>query len=336
MGTTNRRTVLKASALGAGFMSLSGCFGDEDETTTLRLAHPVPASAEPIGPFCDDFAERTEANTNGSVVVEVFPSSELGGSVEQAEGVSEGTIAMMANAQSLLDPFFDVVAFPYLYEDYDEFREKTDIRTSQPLQEINQRSIDEHNFRAVTYMPTGHRTVQMKGEEEVCRPEDLEGVKLRTPETPYFTTATEGIGAEPVPIDTSEIGSALSTGSIDGLELYAGLTEVLGLFDQLDQIAVTNHSKFPMALGINEGIFQDLTEDEQQGLSDAAYDAREDKLEEIDELEAAVYDRASEEGLIISDANGCLELDVFKEQCQAKMFEEFPEWEEWVEAIREV
>jgi TRAP-type C4-dicarboxylate transport system substrate-binding protein len=298
------------------------------------LGHAVGSEFVPIGTFSERVAQRVSERTDGDVEIDVHPGGELGTSVEHIEGVSSGTIDMTVEPHDLLDSRFGVLAFPFLYEDYQEMMTKTNPYESDVAQELNQESIDEFEFRALTYLPSGNRTVQIAG-KKVCTPEDLEDRVMRSPESEYFISMIEGLGAETTSIDFAEVSSALATGSVDGVEFYIGVTHAAGLFEQLDAIARTNHTQYPMVCGINEGSWQDLTNKQQEVLIEVTEEERQTSAETLVDDEERVLDIAEEEGLVVEGMDGCLDREAFREPCQANMLDAFPEWEKRVDRLRD-
>lgn len=336
-GLSSRRQILKGGAA-ASLVGLAGCagaFGASEKTTetTLKLGHPVPESSVPLGTFNAGFAEKVKEKTDGSVIIDVFPGGQLGTSVEQLEGVSSGTQAMTNNPHDILNNKYGAVAFPYLYENYEEMLKKTDPYKSKPIQKLNEDSITNYNFRAITYVPSGNRTVQMTGKEETCVPQDLKGKTIRSPGSKYFSTMTEGLGASPTAMDFGDVSSALATGSIDGLEVYVGLTQALGFFENIDQVVQTNHTQYPIVLGINEGKWQNLSSEEQDALIEAAREQRQETASRLVKHEADALKTAEEQNIKVQRIEGCVEYQTFKENCQSRMYEVFPDWKERVTAI---
>lgn len=329
-----RRDIVKGGAT-ASLVGLAGCstIPGRSEKTTLKLGHPVPQDSVPLGTFNAGFAEKVKEKTGGSVVINVFPGGKLGSSAEQMESVSSGSVAMTNNPHDILKNKYGVVSFPYLYNDYEEMLKKTDPYKSKPVEKLNQDSINKHNFRAITYVPSGNRTIQMNGKKKVCAPKDLNGKDIRSPASKYFSTMTKGLGASPTAMDFSEVSSALATGSIDGLEVYVGLTQTLGLYDKIDQIVQTNHTQYPIVLGINEGIWQNLTSSEQNAMIEAAREQRQETASRLVEHEASALKAAEDQDIKVQRIDGCVKYQAFKEKCQSKMFEVFSDWKERVTAI---
>jgi TRAP-type C4-dicarboxylate transport system substrate-binding protein len=87
---TGRHLVSVALALAIGI----GLLGSTSEAQTrIRYAH-VGSEGDIQHWFAEELAKRINAETQGRVVVQVFPNSQLGGVQETIDGVRSGAIPM--------------------------------------------------------------------------------------------------------------------------------------------------------------------------------------------------------------------------------------------------
>jgi TRAP-type transport system periplasmic protein len=221
--------------LGAGALALAPRWASA-QSLTLRYGHNnEPASV--AGAQADWFAEAVAKHSGGDMLVQVFPSSQLGKLQELAEAVSLGTIAFSHNTAggigSLYEPF-GALDTPYLYRDVDHLMKVMDIN-SPVMQELNQGLIEAANVRVIYAHYFGRRN--LTANKAVYSPADLAGEKIRAVPFPIYQTAVEGMGAAPVPVDWSEVPTALATGIVAGQEnpvnvilnvkLYLALIEIV-------------------------------------------------------------------------------------------------------------
>lgn len=327
-----RRRFLAATAASTTVGSIAGCLGADQ--TTLQYSHSVAAEDVPLGTFSQDFAELVDEKTDESIEIDVYPGGELGGTAESIEGVMTGTIDMTLNPHDVVDSDFGVIAFPYLYDTYDELVDKTDPYESDVASELNEQSIEEYDFRAVTYLASGNRDFHMIGDEGYT-PDHFDGADLRAPESEYFVTMIEAMGPSPVAMDFSEVSTALGTGQIEGVEFYTGVVEGAGLYEQIDYITRTNHTKYPMVLGINEETYQGLNDDEQEAIIEAGREAREQAVEDIIADEEENLDIAEDMGVSVIDEDDGLDRSEFSDLVRPAMLDAFPEWEDHLDRLEE-
>jgi TRAP-type C4-dicarboxylate transport system substrate-binding protein len=187
------------------------------QTPELRYGHIyLPASA--AGLQAQMFADAIAKNTNGQTRISVYPSSQLGKLGELIEAVSTGTIALSqqtAGAIGLLFEPFAALDTPYLYRDYDHLMKVTDA-DSPVMKKLNAGLISAAGLRVLQayYFGTRHLTAN----KVMYQPSDLAGQKVRAAPLPVNIAAVRGLGAVPVPLDSSELQAALASGQVVGQE----------------------------------------------------------------------------------------------------------------------
>ena len=75
----------------------------------------------------------------------------------------------------------------------------------------------------------------------VVGPDDLIGIRMRTPEAPLIADTFKAFGAKPVTVNSDSIYAALKSGSVDAQENPLALIELFRLYEVVKYISVTNH-----------------------------------------------------------------------------------------------
>ena len=86
----------------------------------------------------------------------------------------------------------------------------------------------------------GFRQITTSG-GPVQGPDDLRGLKLRVPVTPFMVSLFSSLGASPTSLGFNEVYSALQTHVIDGQENPLAQVETAKLFEVQKSCALTNH-----------------------------------------------------------------------------------------------
>ena len=203
-----------AFTLAAGLMGGSMAAAQE---ITLRYGH-MNAPNSLAGMQADWLAEAIAEKTGGAVEIQVYPSSQLGKLKELAEGVSTGTIALSHNTAGAIGSLhkpFEAFDTPFLYRDVDHLMKVVD--TSSPvMQKLNGELIEAAGVRVLYSFYFGSRN--LTADRAVKSPADLDGVKIRAIPFPIYMSAVEGLGAVPIPVNWSEVPTALATGVVQGQE----------------------------------------------------------------------------------------------------------------------
>jgi tripartite ATP-independent transporter DctP family solute receptor len=75
----------------------------------------------------------------------------------------------------------------------------------------------------------------------VVAPDDLVGIRMRTPAAPLIADTFKAFGAQPVTINSDSIYAALKEGRVDAQENPLALIELFKLYEVVSYISVTNH-----------------------------------------------------------------------------------------------
>jgi TRAP-type C4-dicarboxylate transport system substrate-binding protein len=123
-------------------------------------------------------------------------------------------------------------------------------------------------------------------------PDDVKGLKLRTPPELQIVAALEGLGASTTQIAFPELPNALNQGVVDGQENPIGVIYHNKLNDFQDHLAITRHVYNSLVHVINKDVFDGLTAEQQTILREESKRAgdmmREAVLRQEDEEIAAL------------------------------------------------
>src|SRR5690606_36447409 len=104
-------------------------------------------------------------------------------------------------------------------------------------------------------------------------PDDLAGLKIRTPSNELRIAAFQALGAAPTPIPYSELYSALQVGVVDGQENPLITIDEKSLWEVQKFVSMTYHVFTPAFLLVNETWWQGLGDDDRQVLEEAGRQA---------------------------------------------------------------
>jgi TRAP-type transport system periplasmic protein len=317
-GLTRRSLLLTgAGALAAPFIARPAF-----AASTLRYGHNNEV-ASVAGAQADWFAEALGQTSGGDVTVQVFPNSQLGKLQELAEAVSLGTIAFSHNTAGALGSLYQPFAAldtPYLYRDVDHLMKVTDVE-SPVMQELNEGLIAAANVRVIYAHYFGRRNLTCN--KAVMSPEDLAGVKIRAVPFPIYTTAVEGMGAVAVPVDWSEVPTALATGVVQGQENLVNVVLNVKLYEVQSHLMLTGHMSNAEVVVMNEDVWQDMSDSQKDAVREAARMTRERATKAILDNEETETQKLRDLGMtVIGEAEG-LQLDAFRASVSKLVDERF-------------
>lgn len=163
----------------------------------------------------EEFARRANAKLGDKAKVVVFGSSQLGGDKEMLQKLKLGTldIALPSTVMSSESDIFGVFEMPYLVKDRAHMgRIERDVFWSKMAPEVEKKGL-----KIIAVWENGYRHVT-NSKRPIATPQDLQGIKLRTPEGKWRVKMFQAYGANPSPMKFSEVFTALQTGVMDGQE----------------------------------------------------------------------------------------------------------------------
>lgn len=322
LNTITRRGAM-ALGLGAGAMAMTPRWASA-QSLNLRYGHNnEPASV--AGAQADWFAEAVGKHSGGDIAVQVFPSSQLGKLQELAEAVSLGTIVFSHNTAggigSLYEPF-GALDTPYLYRDVDHLMKVMDVN-SPVMRELNQGLIEAANVRVIYAHYFGRRN--LTANKAVYSPADLAGEKIRAVPFPIYQTAVEGMGAAPVPVDWSEVPTALATGVVSGQENPVNVILNVKLYEVQSHLMLTGHMSNAEVVVMNEDAWQGLSDAQKEAVSAASLEIRERATRAIQDNEQKETDELRKRGMTVIGPEEGLKLDEFRASVSKLVDERFGE-----------
>ncbi len=191
----------------------------------------------------------------------------------------------------------------------------------------------EQGYRILAFWENGFRHIT-NNVRPINVPEDLKGVKLRTPQGEWRVKMFQEYGANPTPMAFSDVFTALQTGVIDGQENpYAQIASAK--FQEVqDYLSITGHVYTPAYVLVSERNFSQLPEDVQQKLTEAAEETQDFVYEKAAELEDELLQVIKDAGVEVNEADNQAFIDASQ-----PIYDEFAETveggEELVSRVRE-
>ena len=267
-------------ALGA---SLAGC-GSSGEETTQRYSWPL-ATASPEDTvtqiFAEKFAEEISELSDGRMKIQVYANSTLGGDRDLLETCADGDIPFVVqNTAPQVSFMGDLAVFdlPCVFDSLDECREKID---NPEFYDLISNVYTEGGYHLLGMADQGFRV--MSTNKPVYSFSDFKGQKIRTMENSYHLAFWKAIGANPTPMSFSEVYIGLQQHTIDAQENPYEVIVSNNLYEQQDYVVETNHLPHLISLIVSDEFFQDLPEDKQAILVEAAEIAKEEARQASDD-----------------------------------------------------
>ncbi len=267
--------------------------------TKVKLAHVFPETHAHHIAIEKYFKPYVEKHTNGDLIIEIYPNSQLGGERQCVEGLTIGTLQMALSASSILTGFapeFQVFDLPYLFTNKEEVYKAVDGQFGQKLNAL----LPPIGIRNIAYIDSGFRAItNNKGPIE--KPEDMHGLKIRVQENPLYISLYRTLGASPVPINYGELYTALQQKTVDGQDQQIPLIYTNKFYEVQKYCSLTNITYTAAVLLVSEMWFQSLPEEYQNVLVEAGRICTNEQRKLIKQQEGEFIRLLKDEGLVIND-----------------------------------
>ncbi|WP_431803772.1 DctP family TRAP transporter solute-binding subunit [Halobacillus andaensis] len=278
--------------------ALAACGGDEGasgsgDTTTWKLGH-LSNEDHQWHKTAEKFAELVDEKTDGELQIDIYPNEELGSETEVLDGIEAGTADMTITGETMENwaPEAALMATPYAFNNEEHLQKVVEGDIGSDIEEAIKEEVGVTPLYYHTRAPRN-----LTSNEKIETPDDLEGFKMRVPNVPLFMDAWEEAGARPQAMDFSEVFTGLQQGVIDGQENPVDLIQSAGLSEVQDNVNVTEHVYSWIYVVVGNDQFEELDEDTQTAVQEAAQEAQEYGKELYDTETEEIEEELKEEGM---------------------------------------
>jgi tripartite ATP-independent transporter DctP family solute receptor len=217
---------------------LAGWSTAEAQVLQMRFAH-YGEETHPSHLAAKQFAAKVEERTKGQVKIAIYPANVLGSPPEQCEQVRLGAIDMSLPTQGALDKYvkaFSVVMLPFVYDDYDHVHRTLDG----PSMDWFSPLAEKEGFIVLSNWEWGFRNLT-NNKRPILKPEDVKGLKIRTPPEIQLQAAMEALGGIVTKIAFPEVYMALAQNVVDAQENPIAVIYHNKFYEVQKHLAITRH-----------------------------------------------------------------------------------------------
>ena len=239
---------------------------------TIKLAHLNPQEPfdVPSAAMAATFKSEVEANSNGQILVEIFPNGVLGKERETMLQVKSGIVHSFISSSGGLSTFYpliDVTNLPFAFSSYNVGYEVYDGDFGLDLAADIERQA---GFKVLGYGESGGFFAITNSKREIRTPADMRGLKLRVMAVPLHPEVVKALGASPTVVAWAEVYTSLQTGVVDGQMNPISIINMAKLYEVQRFITLTNHLYAPYVWVMNPRFYNGLSTDLKRVIDDAA------------------------------------------------------------------
>ena len=267
------------------------------EKISIKLAH-YAEDGHPADLAAEEFAKKVQERTNGAVEIVVFPANTLGSPDEVLEQNILGTVDMSLPTQGHLSKYsqkFATVMLPFAFENYEHVYKVLDG----PFMDWAAPDLDAQGLVFLSNWDWGFRNIT-NNQRPITKPEDVKGLKLRTPPEVQLQSAMEALGANVSQIAFSELIMSLKQGVVDGQENPLSVIFYNNVFEAQNHLAITQHVYNSMVNVMSKNIWDNLTQEQQVIVKEESINAGNMMRQMMQEQDKELITKLEEKGMQVT------------------------------------
>ena len=288
-------------------MSCTTALAQAPKVHTLKFNH-VLGPKEPYHQGFQNWAKRVDERTRGGLKIEVFHSAQLGKEEDIIEQIRQGANVGQNTDSARLGNYVAGIAVmngPYFAETLEDVGK---LRKSPTIMKFQDELASKYGLKVVCFnWVQGYR--HFFTNKPVRTPEDLKGLRIRTPPAPIWQESIRALGATPVAMAFGEMYPGLQQKAIDGVELVYNNIPGGRFYEVLKYANETKHIMLINFEVISSKFFDGLPKDYQNVLVEECERAGDETSKEILRLEAEVRQQLKGRGMVVVEN---VDLDAFR------------------------
>lgn len=273
------------------------CAPAQAGTYVLKFNH-VLGPKEPYHQGFTNWAKAVEEKTKGGLKIEVFHSAQLGVEEDIIEQIRQGANVGQNTDSARLGNYIPGIAVmngPYFAETLEEVAK---LRSAPTVKAWTDELASKYGLKVVSFnWVQGYR--HFFTNKPIRTPEELKGMRIRTPPAPIWQESIRALGAAPVALPFGEMYPALQQKAIDGVELVYNNIPAGRFYEVLKYVNETRHIMLINFEVISAKFFNSLPADYQKILVEECDKAGEETSKQIFKLEGEVKQQLKGRGMIV-------------------------------------
>ncbi|MGE0847227.1 MAG: TRAP transporter substrate-binding protein [Flavobacteriaceae bacterium] len=285
---------IKACLTGAALAALA--VAPASAQTVLKFGH-VGEPGSLFETSANEFARCV--NDTGKAEVQVFGSSQLGKDQELLQKLKLGQVqfALPSSVMSSVSDTFGVFEMPYIIVDRDHMK-----RVTTEMGDVFKKAAADKGYQILGFWENGFRNIT-NNVRPINKPEDLKGIKLRTPKGAWRVKMFQSYGANPTPMAFSEVFTALQTGVIDGQENPMAQIWSAKFQEVQKYLSMTGHVYTPAYIATSVDQYNGWPEDVRKAVDDCAVSTQDFVYKTAATLDEDLVAKVKEGGTEVNEAD---------------------------------
>jgi tripartite ATP-independent transporter DctP family solute receptor len=301
---------------------------------TVKIA-TVVSGDHPENVGAREIKRLVEERSNGEIEVRLFTDGQLGNQRELVEQLRNGSLEMTWVTTGFFgswEPVMNTLEIGYLFDDREHAFRAFDGELGKEVATL----IEKHGVKHLGFYEAGMRHVT-NSVRPINTPDDLDGMKLRTPNAKYHLTSVKMMGASPTPMAFSELYAAMEQKVVDGQENPLSNIHAAAFYEVNDHLALTGHLHLTHMVMYSEGLWNKLSEQHQDIIKQAVVDSQQVQRDKVAADDASLLAVLEEKGMQVTrpDRAALAErVSPLREQAVEEFGDQAARWIELIDQVR--
>ena len=238
MSITRRHLIASAGAIALPALTVRNAQAAAEFSfkygNNLPLSHPMNTRAA-------EMAAAINAESKGRIDFQVFPNNQLGNDTDMLSQVRSGALDFFTLSPLILGtlvPAAQISGVGFAFKDYGQVWPAMDGDLGAHVRK--QIAASSSLFAFDKIWDNGYRQITT-GTKPITTPDDLKGLKIRIPPSPFWVSMFKAFESSPQTINFAEVYSALQTKVADAQENPLAIIATAKLNEVQKFCSVTNH-----------------------------------------------------------------------------------------------
>jgi len=314
----SRRNLIKAgTALAAPWVITSS--NAQKAEFTVKFGSNLPAT-HPLNLRAVDLANKLKVESKGRIDLQVFPFNQLGNDTDMLSQLRSGALDFMTLSPLILGtlvPAAQINGVGFAFKDYNQVWAAMDGDLGGHVRQ--QIAATGTIFAFDKIWDNGYRHIT-NSVRPINSPDDLKGLKLRTPPGPMWVSMFKALEASPTPLNFAEVYSALQTKVVEGQENPLAIVSTAKLNEVQKYCSMTGHMWDGYWFMGNKKLFERFSPDLQALMTKLVAEFALLQRADVRKLNDSLQADLKSKGMVFND----VQTDAFRTKLRASGF--YAEW----------
>lgn len=294
-----RRNLMIGAAATLPLVSTIRFAGAQTAEFNYKYANNLPIS-HPMNVRAQEAVDKIREETSGRVVIQIFPSNQLGADTDMLSQVRSGGVEFFTLSPLILSTLVanaSISGIGFAFPGYDQVWPAMDGELGAyvrgEIEKANLVVMDkiwDNGFRQIT---------SSVGPIETA--ENLKGFKIRVPVSPLWTSMFTAFESAPASINFAEVYSALQTKIVDGQENPLAIIATAKLYEVQQFCSMTNHMWDGFWFLANKRAWEAMPEDVRTIVAKNINEAAVNERDDVAKLNATLKEQLVSNGMKINE-----------------------------------